>query len=104
MATKAPTKLKSACLWFAFLFGLVGALIFCAAIQFVWKHGFDYNDVMSLTEDGGAVDWTTGERPFYAQLPACAYSLPFFLMCFASWFTSRRVGMGYHGRICRGTE
>jgi hypothetical protein len=68
------------------------------------RYGFDINDVAGMTDDGGPIDWPTGERPAFASVPAFVYGFVFWLaaaVVFALW---PEVGKPYTGRIRRGTE
>ena len=67
-------------------------------------YGFHLNEVAGVTDDGGPIDWPTGERPIFTLVPIYVYGLGFWVA--AEGIYSLRFGIGrrYRTRICRGTE
>jgi len=79
------------------------AIFFCDAYV-SYRCGFGINDVAGMTDDGGPIDWPTGERPAWTFIPAFVYSFGFWLAAAVVFSLWPEVGRGYHGRIRRGTE
>ena len=53
----------------------VGLAIFFWDAWTSHQYGFHMNEVAGITEDGGPIDWPTGERPtFTADFPVRLYS------------------------------
>jgi len=52
-------------------------------------YGFDFDDVAGMCDEG-PVDWPTGERPPWADIPLYAFSFPFLLTAFAIMFIRPR--------------
>lgn len=82
----------------------VGAVILAYDVFFIANYGCDANDVVRVTNDGFTIDWPTGERPVWAQVPAFTYSLGFWLLAAAVFAVWRGIGRIYAGRTWRGTE
>jgi hypothetical protein len=68
---------------------------------FIIHYGFDYNDVAGVCDEG-PIDWPTGERPIWANLPLFVYSFPFLASAFAIIFF--RPHPPYRGWIRSGCE
>jgi hypothetical protein len=81
----------------------VGAVILAYDVFFIVSYGCDANDVAGVTNDGFIIDWPTGERPVWAQVPAFTYSFGFWLLAAAVFAVWRGMGRVYAGRIWRGT-
>ena len=52
----------------------VAALIIAADMAFIWRFDMDYSDAGAVV-GGEAADWSTGERPAWAFVPAWSYAL-----------------------------
>ena len=88
---------------FAFATGLflIGLGIFSYDVWFICHFGFDGNEVAGVIDEE-PIDWPTGERPAWANLPLYAYSFPFLLAAVAMLFFRPRPR--YHGRVRFGCE
>ncbi len=82
----------------------VGLAIFLCDSYMYYRYGFGINDVVGMTEDGGPIDWPTGERPDFTFIPAFVYALGFWLAAAVGFSLWPEVGKGHRGRIRRGTE
>jgi hypothetical protein len=82
----------------------VGAVILAYDVFFIASYGCDANDVAGVTSDGFIIDWPTGERPVWAQVPAFTYSFGFWLLAAAVFAGRRGIGRVYAGRTWQGTE
>ncbi len=82
----------------------VGLAIFLYDASVIFRYGFDINDVVGMTDDGGPIDWPTGERPAFTFIPAFVYSFGLWLAAAVVFSLWPEVGRRHHGRIYRGTE
>ena len=93
------------------ILGLASLVLLAAGLViFFWdawtshQYGFQMSEVAGITEDGGPVDWPTGERPTFTLIPIFVYALAFLLPAAGANALRISVGRGNPGRICRGTE
>jgi hypothetical protein len=82
----------------------VGLTIFLCDAYVIFRYGFDINDVVGITGDGGPIDWPTGERPALTFIPAFVYSFGFWLAAAVVFSLWPEVGRHSHVRSYRGTE
>jgi 4-amino-4-deoxy-L-arabinose transferase-like glycosyltransferase len=80
---------------------LVGLWVFVYDVWFICRYGFDYNDVLSVINEG-PIDYPTGERPNWTIIPLFAYSLLFWLPALAILIF--RPNPPHRGRIRFGAE
>jgi hypothetical protein len=82
----------------------MGLAVFAFDAYTSQRYGFHVNEVAGITDDGGPIDWPTGERPTFTLIPLVVYAFGFLSAGAGVYAVRSRVGQGYHGRIYRGTE
>jgi hypothetical protein len=82
----------------------VGLAILADDLHTFYRCGFHSNEVAGITEEGGPIDWPTGEIPWFAQVSAGSWVSIFWLSGAGAFSLRFFVRTPYHGLILRGTE